>query len=57
MFKIMTKKNIKLLLNLLNKSFKDYGDQISYSSYFVEPEKVNLDEFMEVLEEELKKIK
>ena len=52
----MTKKEIKLLLELLAKSFNDYGDQISYGSYF-EPEKVDLAEFLDVLNAELTKEK
>jgi len=48
----MTKKEIKQLLDLLTKSFNDYGDKMSYSAYF-EPEKVDLAEFIEVLEAEL----
>jgi len=50
----MTRKEIKQLLDLLGMAFRDYGDRLSYSSYF-EPEKVDLAEFMEVLEEELTK--
>jgi len=50
----MTISEISQLLPLLVRTFRDYGDQLSYSSCF-EPDKVDLAEFMEVLEEELTK--
>ena len=52
----MSKKEIYELIRLLKKSFNDYGDQVSYSAYF-EPEKIDLGEWIDVLEEELTKEK
>ena len=53
----MKKEEIKLLDKLLWKFLDEYGEELQFSSGYIEPEQINLSELVEKIAEEMKKKK